>query len=331
MKTSATCISLRASPRISRIAPAALLALASSASHAQIASTSVTLYGFIDSSLRYQQTKAGNSLSVVDGAELGWAGSRWGLIGSEDLGGGMKAIFNLENGFSLDNGQLNQGGRLFGRTAYVGLSNSFGELTLGRQYNALYYAGSWLSDPTYVSSWSPSVNHQLNYAWDNAVVYTGRYSDFIGRLSYAAGEQASTQHGSMQAASLMYNGHPFGAAIAYGGINGSGQTTFTAGGYYEIGPVTAQLVHYHTRNEPYTGARSLITNGVGVIYVPVPAWELTAAYWRTTADGAVDNKFLAVARYSLSKRTKLYVEADTDRNPQSGRLSGGQAGMQYSF
>lgn len=98
MKTSAT----RISPRISRIAPAALLALASSASHAQVASTSVTLYGFIDSSVRYQQTKAGNSLSVVDGAELGWAGSRWGLIGSEDLGGGMKAIFNLENGFSLD-------------------------------------------------------------------------------------------------------------------------------------------------------------------------------------------------------------------------------------
>ena len=97
------------------VASAALLALASNASHAEIASTSVTLYGFIDSSVRYQQIRAGNTLSVVDGAELGWAGSRWGLIGSEDLGGGLKAIFNLENGFSLDTGKLNQGGRLFGQ------------------------------------------------------------------------------------------------------------------------------------------------------------------------------------------------------------------------
>ena len=310
---------------------ATLLALAASSAYAQTSGTSVKMYGFIDSSVRYQQSAAGNVLSVVDGSEYGWAGSRWGLIGSEDLGSGMKAIFNLENGFALDTGTLNQGGRLFGRTAYVGLSSRYGDLTLGRQYNALYYAGSWLNDPTYVSSWSPSQVHQLGYAWDNAIAYTGTFSDFIVRATYAAGEKAGTSSASKQAASVLYNGHPFGFAAAYGGVNGNGQTTLNAGGYVEIGKATMQLTHYRTKNDPDSGAKSIVTSGAGVIYMITPRTELTAAYWRTNSDSARENKYLLAARYSLSTRTKLYVEADTARNGKSGNLSGGQVGMQHSF
>jgi predicted porin len=65
-------------------------------------------------------------------------GSRWGLRGAEDLGGGLKAIFVLENGFSVQNGRLAQDGREFGRQAYVGVgSTQFGTVTLGRQYDSL--------------------------------------------------------------------------------------------------------------------------------------------------------------------------------------------------
>ncbi len=65
-------------------------------------------------------------------------GSRWGLRGSEDLGGGLKAIFTLENGFGINDGTLKQGGRLFGRQAFVGLSSDqFGAVTLGRQYDSM--------------------------------------------------------------------------------------------------------------------------------------------------------------------------------------------------
>ncbi len=65
-------------------------------------------------------------------------GSRWGLKGTEDLGGGLKAIFQLENGFDPNNGRLGQGGRLFGRQAYVGLTHdAYGTVTLGRQYDPL--------------------------------------------------------------------------------------------------------------------------------------------------------------------------------------------------
>jgi len=59
--------------------------------------------------------------------------SKWGLRGNEDLGGGMGATFWLENGFNVSTGKLNNGGDLFGRQAYVGLtSNQYGAVTLGR-------------------------------------------------------------------------------------------------------------------------------------------------------------------------------------------------------
>jgi predicted porin len=103
------------------------------------AQSSVTLYGVIDEGIDYTNNSGGSSLwHMRDGTYDGVYGSRWGLRGSEDLGGGLSAIFKLENGFSLENGQLRQGGLLFGRQAYVGLSDAkLGTVTLGRQYDSV--------------------------------------------------------------------------------------------------------------------------------------------------------------------------------------------------
>lgn len=119
----------------------AVACTAASAAHAQ---SSVTLYGLIDQGLNYvsntQTGRAGDSLvgkrqiAMSDGA-TGIGGSRWGLKGSEDLGGGLRAIFTLENGFNINTGGLAQGGLLFGRQAFVGLANQAGQVTLGRQYS----------------------------------------------------------------------------------------------------------------------------------------------------------------------------------------------------
>lgn len=111
------------------------------------AATSVTLYGLVDGGIGYSKTKVTQDATRFEGE--GWAekrdvgmvdgllnGNRWGLKGTEDLGNGTSAIFQLESGFDLGSGHAGQEGRLFGRKAIIGLTgDSWGTLTLGRQYN----------------------------------------------------------------------------------------------------------------------------------------------------------------------------------------------------
>ena len=75
----------------------------------------------------------------------------------------------------------------------------------------------------------------------------------------------------------------------------------------------------------------LLGLALGAIVLATPALELTGAWWRTDSDGSRENKYLAVARYSLSKRSKLYVEGDTATRQGKRRISGVQAGMQFTF
>lgn len=121
----------------------AVLAAAGAAS----AQSSVTLYGLMDvyagavksnSPVLNADGKVVNVVSTtqdkVDSGALN--GSRWGIKGSEDLGGGLKAIFNLESGINADNGSAAQGGLLFGRRAVVGLNGDFGTVEVGRNSSA---------------------------------------------------------------------------------------------------------------------------------------------------------------------------------------------------
>ncbi|MDR3099070.1 MAG: porin [Paraburkholderia sp.] len=106
------------------------LALAALSSESE-AQSSVTMYGIIDAGVTYA-TNAGGSHQVKFDDGISYA-NRWGIKGTEDLGGGMKAIFELESGFHVGNGQLANGGSLFGRAAYVGLQSDWGTLTFGNQ------------------------------------------------------------------------------------------------------------------------------------------------------------------------------------------------------
>ncbi|MFL9899657.1 porin [Paraburkholderia fungorum] len=118
----------------SLIAGAAMLSLTGAA----YAQSSVTLYGLIDSGLTYTNSQitgtgtGGHSNWQMTSGSVQY--SRWGLRGAEDLGGGLKAIFTLEDGFNLNNGQFSSSNRIFNRLAFVGLKhNDYGTLTLGRQ------------------------------------------------------------------------------------------------------------------------------------------------------------------------------------------------------
>ncbi|WP_321794672.1 porin [Caballeronia sp. J97] len=98
------------------------------------AQSSTTLYGIVDEGITYSNNQAGHANYQMSSGNI--QGSRWGLKGQEDLGGGYQAVFNLENGFDVGSGKLGQGGREFGRKAYVGLSSPYGTVTLGRQYES---------------------------------------------------------------------------------------------------------------------------------------------------------------------------------------------------
>lgn len=106
------------------------------------AESSVTLYGVVDAGLGFSETKTTVGSDSVKTRRIGAVtnvknGSRWGLKGTEDLGNGTSAIFQLESGFEPATGYAAQGGRLFGRKAIIGLTGeSWGTFTVGRQYNA---------------------------------------------------------------------------------------------------------------------------------------------------------------------------------------------------
>ena len=137
----------------------ALFAVAASSAFAQ---SSVTLYGLVDTAIRYQ-TNAGPDGKDVVGMTVGpETHSRWGLRGSEDLGGGLAAIFRLENGFEVNTGSLHQANTLFSRQAYVGLkSDKYGELTFGNQYAPLYDTMGDVFDPLTVGDY-----WQDSWAWN---------------------------------------------------------------------------------------------------------------------------------------------------------------------
>ncbi|TDV04949.1 porin [Paraburkholderia caballeronis] len=148
------------------------LALLAAAGAAQ-AQSSVTLYGAIDDGIQYVNNTGGKSqIGLADSTVVS---NRWGLKGTEDLGGGLKAIFQLENGFSVNTGKLGVANTIFNRQAYVGLaSDHYGTLTLGRQYDAVTDLVQGLTGDawTYLFATPGDVDNNDNSArFNNSVKY----------------------------------------------------------------------------------------------------------------------------------------------------------------
>lgn len=173
------------------------------------AETSVTLYGILDGGIGYQRVKGIDSTigghnnvskatktGLIDGVQ---SGNRWGLKGTEDLGDGLRAVFQLESGFSLRDGRSAQGGRLFGRQATLGLaSDSWGQLDVGRQTNiaSKYFPG--IADPFGASFGQANAGTSFSSAntmrWDNMVMYqTPNFSGFQFGVGYSFNVEGSQE------------------------------------------------------------------------------------------------------------------------------------------
>jgi predicted porin len=217
----------------SLLALAALGAFAGAA-HAQ---SSVTLYGIIDEGFNINTNYGGSHLYNLSSGVL--QGSRWGLRGAEDLGGGLKAVFVLENGFDVNSGKLGQGGLMFGRQAYVGLSSSqYGTVTLGRQYDSVVdYVGPL----------------EVGDQWGG---YIAAHPDDLDNFN-----NAYRTNNTIKFTSANYAGLTFGGTYSFGGQAGNftGNQIWSLGAGYSNGPLTLGVGYLNARTPNSFGG--LFNNG----------------------------------------------------------------------
>lgn len=193
-----------------------------------MAQSSVTLYGIVDEGIDYTNNAGtGSAWKMQSGDALS---SRWGVKGTEDLGGGLQAIFNLENGFDASSGALSQPDRMFGRQAFVGVTSStFGTVTMGRQYDSVV---DFVAPLTANGNWGGYLfSHPLDndntddtFRIGNSVKYLS--PSFAG-ISFGGVYGFSNQAGAFAANraysfGAQYSGGPLTIAAAYMQINNPG-------------------------------------------------------------------------------------------------------------
>lgn len=242
---------------------AALLGAGVVTAHAQ---SSVTLYGIVDAGVQYvSNSTTAAKYGFVSGGDFG---DRWGLKGTEDLGGGLAAIFNLENGFNIGTGAFSATNTEFNRQAFVGLaSKQYGTLTFGRQY-------------------APTTD--LIEAYGPAAV--GGIGAFPGDISDM--DNGVRLNNSIKYKSLNYYGFTGEAMYAFSNNAGqvNGGSAYAAGVSYVQGPIVAGATYYKTNGAVNGGANSAAIatgNSVSAGFVnassqqvinAVAGWQSSLAY-----------------------------------------------------
>ncbi|CAB3773719.1 porin [Paraburkholderia humisilvae] len=287
---------------------------------AKAAHAEVTLYGILDTFVGY--TNAGGKGAQVAEQSGGLYASRVGLRGSEDLGGGMRATFDLENGILTNNGAATDSTLAFSRNAWVGLANRYGEVRLGRQNSALLIMHSKFdafNGGTYGSFLHNASTFTFRY--DNMITY---WSPNVAGFTFSAGVSFGGQtspHDALNAyvGAVDYQRGPLYLGVSHAEQNGANgqlnlKTTF-AGGSYQFGSLTGYFAFYRGNN---LGA-NLNTNVEGKYhsvywlsagYMVSPALHIAAGIGYVQDSTAQNNNAGEVslgAFYNLSKRTLVYT------------------------
>ncbi|UCU99170.1 porin [Acidovorax radicis] len=331
----------------------------------------VTLYGIVDLGMRHGSgLTASNAASAGSTDSLGSGintTSRWGLRGTEDLGGGAKAVFQLESGLNADTGAPANASKYFDRASWLGLQGGWGTLALGRQTTTLADAISPV-DPLGMrfAGFNASIGvaalsqHGLgiefgsagstsgSYRLDNAVKYTGRFGGFTARAMLGLGEVASqTSALPSRGLGLAYAAGSFTVSSAFQTFKAADQRTLdgaTLGVAYRWD--TLRLAANAARSKAETAAGKHTVQRVmsaGATWSITPQTDLTAAYYKVdrTCTGATDDgygRLVAFAEYKLSRRTKVYAELDNTRwrhgfqgAANQASATGVSAGVMHSF
>ena len=227
------------------------------------AQSNVSIYGIVDAYAQYLDGSS-RTARLQSG---GMSGSRLGFRGTEDLGDGFKAIFTLEMGLNLDTGTSAQGGLAFGRQAFVGLSDSWGELTLGRQYGSLYRLAQDFN-PFHTGASGPTVFTIGGFA--------GGYEPFRGAdgtaVPPAAGATGSGGpariNNSIRYASPVWNGLSGSAIVGLGEVAGGAKDNrlYDLSIRYAAEPFDAYILYVSDKTSSATFQSDVGTLGFGGTY-----------------------------------------------------------------
>lgn len=291
-----------------------LLALAVlAASGTAFAQSNVTVYGLADVWFGNTSGTGVTSQTRVDSGGLNT--SRWGLKGSEDLGGGLKLNFLLEQGFALDTGAATPG-QAFSRQSYLGFSGNFGEVRIGKIWTAFDDISGAASGAFDANALKPTAGVWLTNDYQgnpgNTLYYASRnYSGFKGAFSYSLDENNSVNNPRVSSLNVQYAAGPLYAGLAYQTEQTSGladSKDFTRlNGTYNFG--MAKLLAGYGR---FSGLNGVSANewelGAEVPLSPVLTLSGGFAASDSNAKGGDASRkgYSLAAAYSLSKRTTLY-------------------------
>jgi len=310
----------------SLLALAALTAFAGAAS----AQSSVTLYGRVD--LSVVKGIGSDAKSIANGS-----GSRLGLRGTEDLGGGLSALFNIEHRFNADTGAVSSTTRFWTGRSIVGLQGGFGQVVFGREYTTAFLGTQLIADP---------------WGWDTVAAQNGITG--LGGIAQVRNDSSITYK-------ISAAGFSFGAQIAEATdtINAYAAKPVNLNIGYGAGPLTAAFGYEKTGREAagesekmwstmvsynlgfmkpgfYYGKGTALTGAdhkgmMFTVTAPLGAGELRASYGTLKAnDTTVSKRIAAGYHYSMSKRTTLYVDFANDSEAATSK-SGYDVGIKHNF
>ena len=325
----------------------ALIALAGTGAFAQ---SSVTLYGAVDASFEHD---AGNGLTVNKINNSNLFSSKLGFKGTEDLGGGLKAMFKLEGGLKNESGNgkasntTNQAsgaataalngaqGLDFQRYSYVGVAGNFGELHLGREYIYSFYYGEGAVDPFGTNGPAAAtnmffkLNSYVGVSASNMISYTSPDAPLQAGAQYFLGGNSTAtatvgkSDGSGYSAFLKYQQGPW---LISGAMS---KTSYLVFGDYKVNALSAQYDLSSAASLMYTYAKESQTSQAGVASADTEnmiagTYKMGAATWKasyihssrtgTAATTGTGNQYGLGVDYALSKRTRLYTTVAEVRN-----------------
>jgi predicted porin len=314
----------------------ALAALCCVAGAAQAQGSSITLYGRVDLSFA-QQADAPRNREIRNGSA-----SRFGVRGVEDLGGGLKAVFDIEHRFNADEGTP-VSTRFWEGKSIVGLEGRFGRITLGREENPAFTYAQVVADPfrmdTVASNLTILNGRVGSTRYSSSVNYRWLSEPYVVGVQVAEAEGNPVPGGQAErrpySLGLAFEQGAWRLGVGYENPADADDRWATLAASYDLGALRIGAFIGSGENVAGQGVRAYLVSAVA----PVAGGELRTSYGELKNRGlrpsmVLDKQFGLGYHYALSKRTIAYVDVVNERRDgiaRGLRKTGYDLGLRHSF